>query len=165
MKKMKLLTYLTFAMILIACSGGENNSDKDKLSTDLINNPESAVEGATEGEAKLPEFEFREEVVDFGQITQGEQVRKRFRFKNIGNSDLIISNASGSCGCTVPSWPRQPIRPGQEGEIEVLFNSEGKTGRQHKTVTLVANTVPNKKTIAIKGDVLVPDAANTTTEE
>ena len=108
----------------------------------------------------MPEFEFTEEVVDFGDISQGESVKKRFEFKNVGNSDLIISNASGSCGCTVPSWPRQPIRPGQKGVIDVEFNSEGKSGRQHKTVTLIANTVPNKKTLALKGNVIAPNTAN-----
>jgi len=152
--------FLTAIAFLFACESSEQSQNgEEQLSTDLINNPETAAEGE-KGEAKLPEFEFTEEVVDFGDISQGESVKKRFEFKNVGNSDLIISNASGSCGCTVPSWPRQPIRPGQKGVIDVEFNSEGKSGRQHKTVTLIANTVPNKKTLALKGNVIAPNTAN-----
>ena len=79
-----------------------------------------------------------------------------FRFKNVGQSNLIISSAQGSCGCTVPEWPKEPIAPGAEGKIEVTFNSTGKQGLQNKTVTLVANTIPNTKVIVIKGEVLAP---------
>ena len=71
-------------------------------------------------------------------------------------TDLIISSAQGSCGCTVPEWPKEPIKPGEEGKIAVTFNSSGKQGKQNKTITLVANTIPNTKVIALKGDVLVP---------
>ena len=125
-----------------------------------MNNPATAVEG--EGDkSELPTMEFVEKVIEFGTISQGEKVKKRFRFKNTGSSNLIISDAKGSCGCTVPLWPKQPIRPGQEGEIEVVFDSNGKSGRQNKTVTLVANTVPNKTVIAIKGDVVAPGQETT----
>ena len=102
-------------------------------------------------------MEFVEQAIDFGEISQGEKVKKRFRFKNTGKTNLIISDAKGSCGCTVPAWPKQPIKPGQEGEVEVVFDSNGKQGRQHKTVTLIANTVPNTTVIALKGDVIVPN--------
>ena len=83
-------------------------------------------------------------------------VSTNFKFKNVGKSDLIISSAQGSCGCTVPEWPKEPIKPGEEGKIAVTFNSTGKQGKQNKTITLVANTIPNTKVIALKGDVLVP---------
>ena len=81
-----------------------------------------------------------------------------FRFKNIGQSNLIISSAQGSCGCTVPQWPKEPIKPGEKGEIEVVFNSEGKSGLQNKTITLVANTIPNTIVIALKGEILAPSS-------
>ena len=157
MKKYAFL-FLTVIAFLAACDSQESaQNGEEQLSTDLINNPETAAEDTPSGEVELPEFEFEEEVVEFGDISQGERVKKRFKFKNVGSTDLIISNASGSCGCTVPRWPKQPIRPGQKGEIEVEFNSEGKSGRQHKTVTLIANTVPNKKTLALKGNVVAPN--------
>lgn len=157
MKKTILAASIVF-IGLISCNQNQGEGEKnqeDALSTELVNNPSSA-EGE-EGAEKMPTMEFTQKAIDFGEISQGEKVKQRFRFKNTGKSDLIISDAKGSCGCTVPSWPRQPIRPGQEGEVEVVFDSNGKSGRQHKTVTLVANTVPNKTVIALKGDVIAPD--------
>ena len=153
MKKVVLMAGVALLALTYACdtkSGG-----KEEVNTDLINNPATAEEGEADA-SEVPTMEFEQKVIEFGTISQGEKVKQRFRFKNTGSSNLIISDAKGSCGCTVPLWPKQPIRPGQEGEIEVVFDSNGKSGRQHKTVTLIANTVPNKTVIAIKGDVLVP---------
>ena len=148
----KLILSVAIISVLFACSG---NNDSQELNTDLINNPNSASSSEVDKD-KLPFFEFVEEVVDFGTITQGEVVSTNFKFKNVGKSDLIISSAQGSCGCTVPEWPKEPIKPGEEGKIAVTFNSTGKQGKQNKTITLVANTIPNTKVIALKGDVLVP---------
>jgi hypothetical protein len=156
--KKGLILVMVASLSLLACNP-KPKGEPDELSTDLINNPLSAGKEA-EGAENLPAFEFEEEVVDFGEISQGEKVKRRFKFKNVGKSNLIISDAKGSCGCTVPLWPKQPIRPGQEGVIEVVFDSNGKQGRQSKTVTLIANTVPNTKVLAIKGDVLVPNQKN-----
>jgi hypothetical protein len=158
MKTKFLILLLITATIFSACQneGKESeNSTGEELNTDIVDNPETASGEADQ--ASMPAFEFEEEVIDFGEISQGEKVKRRFRFKNVGESNLIISDARGSCGCTVPLWPKQPIKPGQEGEIEVVFDSNGKKGKQHKTITLVANTQPNTKVIAIKGNVLTPD--------
>lgn len=155
MKKRNLI-WLFAALFLMACAGNQSKEEQ-KVSTDLVNNPISASEENEVDLENLPEFEFEEEVLEFGEIVQGEQVKRTFKFKNVGKSNLIISDAKGSCGCTVPVWPKKPIQPGEEGSIEVVFNSNGKQGRQSKTVTLVANTVPNTKVLAIKGDVLVPE--------
>lgn len=123
----------------------------------LINNPVSANEAiAPEDAAKI---EFEEEVFDFGNIMEGDVVEHVFKFKNTGNNPLIISKATGSCGCTVPEWPRDPIAPGQTGEIQVKFNSKGKEGEQDKRVTIQANTIPNNTVIRIVGAVTVnPDS-------
>lgn len=143
---------LTVATFLFSCGGDKTT---DAISTDLIENPNTAS-GAV-NEDKAPFFEFDEKVKEFGTITQGEIVSTTFRFKNVGQTNLIISSAQGSCGCTVPSWPEEPIAPGEEGEIEVTFNSTGKQGLQNKTITLVANTIPNTYVLAIKGEVLAPE--------
>lgn len=142
---------------LFACNQEAKNNEE--VNADIINVPGTASDDEVDAE-NLPAFDFEEEVYEFGEISQGEKVKHVFRFINSGKTDLIISNATGSCGCTVPTWPRNPIAPGEEGEIEVVFDSNGKQGRQHKTVTLVANTLPNTKVIAIKGDVLTPENAN-----
>jgi hypothetical protein len=92
-------------------------------------------------------------------MTQGERVTHAFHFKNIGSKNLIISGANGSCGCTIPEWPKEPIKAGDEGKIDVLFNSEGKSGLQEKTVTLVTNCEPATRIIKIKAEVIVPETA------
>jgi hypothetical protein len=83
-------------------------------------------------------------------------VNYNFTFTNNGTSDLVIASAKGSCGCTVPDWPKRPIKPGETSEIKVEFNSTGKKGKQHKKVTIVANTQPSKNVIAIQGNVIAP---------
>jgi len=93
---------------------------------------------------------------DFGEMHQGESVTHDFILKNTGDADLIITAAKGSCGCTVPEWPKNPIAKGEEAAIKVTFNSAGKSGRQNKTVTLVSNAIPNTKVITINGNVIVP---------
>lgn len=100
-----------------------------------------------------PAFSFEKESHDFGVIKEGEVAKTDFTFTNTGKTPLIITNASGSCGCTVPQWPREPIAPGESGTIHVEFNSQGKPGNQTKQVTLTANTVPNKKILRISAQV------------
>ena len=152
MKKLVLIAAVAF--VLSSCG---NEEVKDEiLSVDLIDNPNTASSDGNKAEEDLPFFEFVEEVKDFGQITQGEVVSTSFRFKNVGKSNLIISSAQGSCGCTVPTWPKEPVEPGAEGVIEVTFDSNGKSGMQNKTITLAANTMPFTKVIALKGEVLAP---------
>ncbi|NJK83133.1 MAG: DUF1573 domain-containing protein [Saprospiraceae bacterium] len=96
---------------------------------------------------------FDEMTFDFGTVNDGEKVRHAYKFKNTGNEPLIISNATGSCGCTVPQWPQDPIAPGATGEIMVEFDSKNKPGRQTKTVTITANTNPVTTRLTITGEV------------
>lgn len=117
----------------------------------LINNPVTANEVIRPDEAA--QITFEEEVFDFGDIVEGDVVEHVFKFTNTGKNPLIINNASGSCGCTVPLWPRDPIAPGQSGEIQVKFNSTGKHGEQNKSITIYANTLPNKTVIRVVGGV------------
>jgi len=90
---------------------------------------------------------------DFGKIKEGDVVNTFFEFKNIGGKDLIIKNCLGSCGCTVPQWPKEPIKPGDKGKISVQFNSKGKRYKQEKTVTVVANTDPSNQMLYIHADI------------
>lgn len=97
---------------------------------------------------------FNETEFNFGQVKAGEKVRHEYKFKNTGSEPLIISNAKGSCGCTVPEWPKEPIGVGEEGSILVQFDSKNKNGNQTKQVTITANTDPPQSIIYIKGEVL-----------
>ena len=95
-------------------------------------------------------------VYNFGNIKQGQSVSFNFKFKNTGKRALIVTNASASCGCTVPEKPERPIMPGQTSFIKVIFNSTGKSGHQDKNVTVSANTNPSFPTIKLIGEVEVP---------
>ncbi|MBK6931126.1 MAG: DUF1573 domain-containing protein [Saprospirales bacterium] len=98
-------------------------------------------------------IKYDEITYDFGMADEGTVVKHIFRFTNTGSEPLIISNAKGSCGCTVPTWPKQPVPPGGKGEIAVEFNTKGKPGRQSKQVTVTANTTPTDSHIEITGEV------------
>ena len=101
-------------------------------------------------------IEFEESTFDFGTIDAGEKVSHVYKFKNTGNEPLVIKDAKGSCGCTVPKWPKEPVAPGDSGEILVEYNSKGKKGKETKRVTLTANTSPAQTFLTITGEV-IPD--------
>ena len=122
--------------------------------TDRIKSSDDAASGTEAMMAALPTIAFVEEFHDFGEVQEGEVVEHTFTFTNEGEGPLIISNAQGSCGCTVPDWPRQPIAPGQKGQIKVSFNSTGRAGRQDKRVTLTTNAVPQSKVLNITSNVI-----------
>lgn len=113
-----------------------------------------APEAEVQPDGPLPSMAFNEETFDFGTIKEGDEVEHIFAFTNMGEAPLIISSAKGSCGCTVPEWPKEPIGVGKKGSIKVKFSSKGKTGAQSKTVTITSNTFPADTKIQIKANVL-----------
>ena len=125
---------------------------EDRISAKLVNNPITAEKGKQT--VPLPELSFDKLRHNFGKINQGESVSHQFVFTNTGQAELIINNAKGSCGCTVPKWPRKPIAPGESEEIKVTFNSAGKSGKQSKTITLVTNAIPNTTVLTISANIL-----------
>jgi len=98
-------------------------------------------------------IQYEQEKFNFGMCDEGEIVKHSFKFKNTGSEPLIISNCKGSCGCTVPTWPKEPVAPGATGEIRIEFNSKGKPGAQNKRVTVTANTIPSETFLEIAGEV------------
>jgi hypothetical protein len=91
---------------------------------------------------------------DFGKIKEGEKVNHAFKFTNMGKSPLIITNATASCGCTTPVWPKNPVLPGDTGSISVTFNSAGKSGLQDKQIKITANSQPAESMVHLIGEVL-----------
>ena len=101
-----------------------------------------------------PKIEFTKETHDYGTIKYGADGTCTFEFKNTGNAPLIISNAKGSCGCTVPEWPKEPIAPGAKAKIAVKYDTK-RPGAINKSVTITSNAVDEPtKVIRIKGNVL-----------
>ena len=120
----------------------------------LVEPPATQTPVATPpADGKYPKMTFAKAEHDFGTIKEGDKVTYVFKFKNSGEADLLISDAKGSCGCTVPEFPKDPIKPGQSGDIKVSFNSAGKPGQQAKTVTITANTAAGTEKLNIKATV------------
>lgn len=92
-------------------------------------------------------------VYDFGKIAEGDNVEFSYRFKNSGTRPLIVSEAAASCGCTVPEKPEKPIMPGEMGFIKVKFNSQGRPGQTHKTISVSSNAQPSFPQLVLKGEV------------
>jgi hypothetical protein len=139
---MKNLVVIALFLVAFSACDQSNNSNTKGITADAIEH--------SEGEGVEPKFEFEETSWDFGEIVEGERVEHTFKFKNVGNDDLVISNVTSSCGCTSPNWPRKPIKPGESSKITVEFNSQNKSGIVTKDVNIFANTIPTKTVLKIK---------------
>lgn len=142
-----IFTNLIFLLTVISCKQ-QTQQNKVNENTDSTGN-HSGSNQAEVGVSSMPIIEFSEEKHDFGDIEAGEKVSYAFSFKNTGSANLLINSAQGSCGCTVPSFPKEPIEPGETGLVDVIFNSEGKSGMVEKTITLVTNCKPSTKILTI----------------
>lgn len=141
-----------FVIMLVAATFTACNQNATDKVEDKIANLSDTV--ATEvAPADAPKFEFDKEIFDFGVIQEGETVQTTFKFKNTGKTPLIITDASATCGCTVPEYPKTPIKPGEEGEISVKFNSQGRLGMQDKIVTIKSNANPEAQGLHLVGEV------------
>ena len=116
-----------------------------------------SVKGQSKEEIKKdftgPVFEFDTEVMDYGEIAHNSDGNRVFKFKNIGKAPLIITQVKGSCGCTVPTKPEEPIMPGETGEIKVKY-ATNRIGPFSKTVTITSNAFESTKVLKVKGRVL-----------
>ena len=144
---------ITAILIFSACELTDKR--KSDVDSSIINVPASANGTYLE---EVPIFVFENLNYDFGQISQGEKVTYTYRFKNTGKSDLIIAKVEGSCGCTVmKGWPKHPIKPGGNGKIDVIFDSAGRRGKQNKSISVVANTIPSTTVLKLEGEIIAPD--------
>jgi uncharacterized protein DUF1573 len=91
---------------------------------------------------------------NFGNVTDGDKVEYSYRFRNTGDKPLIIASAVASCGCTVPEKPEEPIKPGEVGFLKVVFNSKGRVGEVHKTITVTSNAYPKFPELKLTGQVV-----------
>jgi hypothetical protein len=141
MKKSILIIAIMSAFVFTSCK--ENAAEKvSEVKVAEAETRDASVD-------KYPVLSFEESEFDFGTIDQGTNVEHVFKFTNTGEAPLVIVNAKSSCGCTVPSYPKEPVAPGDSAEMLVKFNGSGKN-QVSKTVTITANTQAGKETIKIK---------------
>lgn len=152
------MKHIVVAAVILAIAACNNSKSTDTSNADsvkfdsLAGMPPGTPEPQPVDSATAPRIKFEKETYDFGTITSGEKVTYSFKFKNVGKSPLIISNAEASCGCTVPEYPNKPVNPGTEGIIKVVFDSSGKTGMQNKVVTITSNAIPAVSELHIIGN-------------
>jgi Protein of unknown function (DUF1573) len=135
--------------VLMSCKSSSEQTKQEVVNVPAVEQPVQVEK--SEEIVGAPGIKFETLEVNFGTIKQGESFEYDFEFTNNGDADLLITDARGSCGCTVPEWPREPIAPGKTGKIHVKFNSAGKSNQQTKTVTLYTNASPDPVTLYIKG--------------
>lgn len=156
------------AIVLTSCDNNKQLEERvdslekkveDLSAKKLINNPATANTPTSEvvNDGPTASIKFEEEEFDFGTINQNDIVEHTYAFTNTGEVPLIIENASASCGCTVPDWPKEPIAPGESSEIHVKFDSKGKKGPQNKQITIRANTNPNFTKVTLRGNVMTAE--------
>ena len=137
---------LTVAFMLYGCGGNRNETGPGPAAGD--------TEGTTIG---MAEISFENTEYDFGKIAEGEKVGCIFKYENKGQGNLIIQKATGSCGCTVPRWSTEPVAPGESGQLEVIFDSSGRRGKQNKSVTVTSNSMNKVTILKITADIISSD--------
>lgn len=146
MKKIAVaIAFILSTGILVSC--GKDNA-ASKVKKENIESAEKRDVSISKGTASIS---FDKEEYDFGTVSEGDVVKTTFVVTNTGKSDLIITNAQASCGCTVPVWPKEAIAPGKTGDIQVSFNTSGKPNKQSKSITLTTNTEKGREVIKIVG--------------
>lgn len=153
MSKLPLLVLSITAIVLCGCK--EKSGKTNSVSPDLVTNPVSGSNKQTTGE--LPVLVFEQTKHDFGLVVQSEKISYKFICTNTGGSNAVISNVSSTCGCAVADWTKSPIKPGEKGEVDVVFNSTGKpSGFISKTVKVLANTQPNIIELEVSAEIYIP---------
>lgn len=156
---------LVFSVVMIGCQSGADEAREEAresleqpaegaIAPQKVNagdQPSAVAAENTAPAGPVTVMSFDHKDYDFGTVKEGEKVAHTYTFKNTGKEPLIISSAKGSCGCTVPKWPSEPIAPGASGTIDVVFDSKGKPGKQAKRVTVNANTEPAQTFLNISG--------------
>ncbi len=151
----RIIISLILPLLVVLLSCGQESSNNTK--TVEVKEVKEVKELKKIKEVKKTKIKFEKIEHDFGKVVQGERVKYKFKFKNTGSENLIITEANASCGCTAPKYDKKPIPPDTESTIDVEFNSGGFSGKQIKTITIFANTEPNVIKLKIISEVEVPE--------
>jgi hypothetical protein len=148
MKKLSLLFAVVLsAVVVVSCKDGNASEKVKEKNLEIAKKRDN---GIRKGAAVLT---FDKTEHDFGTVAEGTVVETSFMIKNTGKIDLVITDAKATCGCTVPVWPKKPVKAGETAEVKVKFNTAGKPNRQSKEVTLYTNTATGTEKVRIFGNV------------
>lgn len=147
MRKITILfAFVLSASFFTACKKSDNATTK--INKENVDNAKSRDLDIKKGSASIS---FDKSEYDFGTVNEGDIVETTFKLTNSGKTDLVITDAKVTCGCTVPVWPKKPIKPGQTEDVKVKFNTNGKQNRQQKNITLITNTATGREILTLKG--------------
>ncbi|MDD7915972.1 DUF1573 domain-containing protein [Polaribacter ponticola] len=146
MKKITILfAFIICANVFVSCADSNAKTKINKGNLDKAKSRDLEIKKGT-ASISVDNNEY-----DFGTVNEGDIVEKTFLVTNSGKTDLVITDARVTCGCTVPAWPKAPIKPGETKEVKVKFNTASKRNRQRKNITLITNTESGREVLTLKG--------------
>lgn len=150
---MKKIAVIIGVVLIVSCNKKTETKVENQASQEVVsltNDLTQPTDSTNQAKGNFPVMTFADKDFSFGQIKEGTVVTHDFQFTNTGSVPLIITNAVGTCGCTIPEYPKEPIAPGEKGEIKVKFNSKGFEGEKNKEVLIETNTAQKKESIQFK---------------
>lgn len=147
-KRIESLTMLALVSLFVISCSSNASPNADSSDQKSIN-----VESAETNTADYAVLEVENDTYDFGVVSEGDKVKHEYVFTNTGTTPLIINSVRASCGCTTPNYPKEPIKPGEQSKIEVVFDTSNQPGMQHKVITMLANTEDSQTIFHLKGEV------------
>ncbi|HHB78079.1 MAG TPA: DUF1573 domain-containing protein [Saprospiraceae bacterium] len=160
---LKTVAITLFSALLLASCNTVSSKDKEirEAAKEKLTNPttsqNSRINKNNDNKVVVTgpttKIQFKQTQYNFGTINEGEKAKHSYQFTNVGTEPLIIQDAKASCGCTVPTYSKDPVAPGETGQIDVVFDSKGRPGKTSKYVTITANTEPVKTKVFLTGEV------------
>jgi len=144
-KTIVVFAFLVTTTFVISCGNGNASTKVNKNNLDTAKSRDTAIKKGV-ATISLDKIAY-----DFGTVNEGDIVETVFKVTNSGETDLVITDAKVTCGCTVPVWPKEAIKPGETKEVKVRFNTSGKSNRQQKNITLITNTLSGREILTLKG--------------
>jgi hypothetical protein len=146
MKKIIIVfAFLITAVFMISCGNGNAANKVNKVNLDNAKSRDIEIKKGV-ASISIDKNEF-----DFGTVKEGAIVETVFKVTNSGKTNLVITDAKVTCGCTVPVWPKEAIKPGETKDVKVRFNTSGKSNRQQKNITLITNTISGREILTLRG--------------
>jgi hypothetical protein len=146
---MKYIFIILVAALVASCNANDHSAHSEEDSAARAKRLDAAMD--TNNVTQIQWLDSIQQKL--GKVKEGEQVAISWRFKNVGTKNLVIGNVSAGCGCTIPETPKEPIKPGEEGVIKAIFNSNNQMGSQNKNVMVMANTNPNSHALGFSIEV------------